>query len=63
MQEYCVEVLEAVEGDHWPLWALDRFRPRLQDPRHHIHGVRVVGVQVVVGEGYGVQGLQGHALQ
>mmetsp|Transcript_4451 Transcript_4451/g.17776 ORF Transcript_4451/g.17776 Transcript_4451/m.17776 type:complete len:205 (-) Transcript_4451:2345-2959(-) len=41
---------------------MDRLRQRLQDARSHLHGIRVVGVQDAVGEGPGVQGVQGDAV-
>ena len=42
-----------------PPGALGRLRQRLQDPRPRLHGERHVGVQVAVGQGPGLRGLQG----
>jgi isoleucyl-tRNA synthetase len=50
-------VHQGLGGVRRPAGSLGRLRQRLQDPRHRLHGVGHVGVQVVVGQGLGLRGL------
>ncbi len=45
-----------------PPGSVGRFRERLQDPRPGLHGVRDVGLQVLVGQGVGLRGIPGPGL-
>ena len=51
-----------VAGLRHPPGPLGRLRARLQDPRHHLHGERAVGVQVPVRQGTGLRGQPGAAV-
>ena len=51
------EVHERVAGVRHPSGALGRLRQRLQDPRHHLHGERAVGLQGAPLQRHGLRGL------
>lgn len=51
-----------MEGDRREDGKVDRFRQRLQDAQRHVHGIRLVGVQTVVGEGLGLSRVEGDAV-